>query len=125
MSTDILPTLAGYTGVEPPQRYLDGRDLGAVIRSSAAPGPRATMYWTYLDAWAVREGPWKLTVEGEDGFLANLDNDPGEVRNVGDERPDIVQSFVDKLNRWKEGLADRRSAAVFKRATTRCSPTVR
>ena len=71
MSTDILPTLAAYTGVPLPQRHLDGRDLAPVIGSAAAPAPRAIMHWTHQDSWAVREGPWKLTVEGDKGFLVN------------------------------------------------------
>jgi arylsulfatase A-like enzyme len=112
MSTDILPTLAAYTGVPLPQRYLDGRDLAPVIGSAVAPAPRAIMHWTHQDSWAVREGPWKLTVEGDKGFLVNLDDDPGELHNLGSQRQDLVQRFVDSHNNWMKAISDRRTSGV-------------
>jgi arylsulfatase A len=112
MSTDILPTLAAFTGVPLPQRHLDGRDLAPVISSATAPAPRDIMHWTYQDSWAVREGPWKLTVEGGKGFLVNLEQDPGEWHNLGDQRQDLVQRFVDSHNHWMQGITDRRKSGV-------------
>ena len=104
MSTDIMPTLAAYTGVPLPDRHLDGRDLTAIINSSVAPAPRGTMHWSYGKDWSLREGPWKITVEGQDGFLANLDRDPSEAMNRIDERPDLANRFVESHNRWVRQL---------------------
>ncbi|MDP7219593.1 MAG: hypothetical protein QF565_08960, partial [Arenicellales bacterium] len=112
MSTDILPTLAAYTGVPLPQRYLDGHDLASIIGSAAAPAPRAIMHWIYQDWWAVRKGPWKLTVEGDKAALVNLDNDPGERHNLFDQRQDLVQRLVDSHSIWKKGISDRRASGV-------------
>lgn len=108
MCTDVLPTLAALTQTPPPERYLDGKNLAPVFASSAAPAPRAVMNWTYKESWAVREGDWKMTVEGDKGVLTNLKQDPGETRNRGVERQDIVERFVDINNRWKQDISDRR-----------------
>ena len=95
-----------------PQRHLDGRDLAPVIGSATAPAPRDIMHWTYQDSWAVREGPWKLTVEGGKGFLVNLEQDPGEWHNLGGQRQDLVERFVDSHNLWMQGITDRRKSGV-------------
>ncbi|MFP6644476.1 MAG: hypothetical protein VCF24_13120 [Candidatus Latescibacterota bacterium] len=73
---------------------------------------RAIMHWTHQDSWAVREGPWKLTVEGDKGFLVNLDDDPGELHNLGSQRQDLVQRFVDSHNNWMKAISDRRTSGV-------------
>lgn len=112
MCTDVLPTLAALTRVPPPERYLDGRDLAPIFASATAPPPRAVMNWTYGDTWAVREGSWKLTVDGDNGSLSNLDADPGETRNRGMERQDIIERLVEHHNVWKEAISDRRTRGL-------------
>ncbi len=112
MGTDLLPTLAAYTGVAPPNRHLDGHSLAAVIHSTTAPPLREIMHWVYAEDWALREGPWKLTVEKDAGFLSNLDDDPGETNNLGSEHQDLVQRFVASHNDWVQQLARGRASGA-------------
>ena len=100
MATDVLPTLAAYTGVTVPDRRLDGHSLVPVINSAVAAAPRVIMHWSYSDHWALREGPWKLTVEGQTGFLANLDDDPGESHDLVANRRDLIERFIDSHTGW-------------------------
>jgi len=99
---DWFPTLAGLCEIELPELPLDGRDLAAVIASAEAPSPHEVLEWKIGEQWALRHGPWKLIHQPKsDGgpelaaadrqwFLANLETDPGESRNLAGEEPDRV-----------------------------------
>jgi arylsulfatase A-like enzyme len=109
-AADWLPTLAALTGVAPPAVTLDGHDLGPVLRSAAAPGPRRALHWQMGESWAVRDGDWKLIANPRDPtaapaernarttlFLAHLAADPGERTNLAERHPDIV-ARLEKLH---------------------------
>lgn len=54
------------------------------------------------DALAVRSGPWKLiesqaSAGGTQHQLHDLDNDPGETRNLAAEKPDVVNHLAAAL----------------------------
>jgi arylsulfatase A-like enzyme len=101
---DWLPTLAELCGVALPKSELNGRSLVGVIRSATAPSPHNLLQWRLGQQWAVREGPWKLLHNPNDGadahklaagdkqwFLANIAEDPGEQTNRASENPKIVE----------------------------------
>jgi hypothetical protein len=67
--------------------------------------------------WAVREGDWKLIVNGldttgrysahperryklESPFLANLADEPPEWKNFADEQPDVVKRLTRLHDEW-------------------------
>jgi arylsulfatase A len=63
-TVDVMPTLLDAAGVEPPQdRKLDGRSLLSVMRSGKGFGARR-IFWQYEEATAMRDGDWKLVVQG-------------------------------------------------------------
>jgi arylsulfatase len=111
--TDILPTLAGISGAELPEKKIDGRNLTAHLTSpapAAAPPPAAPMcYFRSGNLDAVRVGKWKLHVPhnfryvdvvGDDAArgtyayrdteleLYDLEGDPGEKYNVAEKFPE-------------------------------------
>lgn len=101
---DWLPTLAALCDVPLPQRALNGRSLVPVLESATAPSPHDALEWRMGEAWAVRQGPWKLLHKPNDQghgptlapadrewFLANLDDDPGERANLAARHPDLVE----------------------------------
>jgi arylsulfatase A len=101
---DWLPTLAELCGVSLSKSELNGRSLVPVLRSAAAPSPHEFLQWRLGDQWAVRQGPWKLLHNPNDGadahklaaaekhwFLANINEDPGERTNVAAQHPEIVE----------------------------------
>jgi arylsulfatase A-like enzyme len=116
VSTDWLPTIAHYCGVDVPDRPLDGANLAELIASEGARSPHETLNWQLGRQWAVRRGEWKLVVNGpastENGekipaqefFLSNLAEDPGETTNLADAHPEIVEEFKQIHDAWAEDV---------------------
>ena len=115
--TDWLPTIAEVTGVDLPNRTLDGKSLWRVILSDAV-SPHDVVHWQVgrgdHPQWAVREGPWKLignprdpTETGpvdENLFLANLEKDRTEMTNFADAFPEVVRRLRQKHDQWVEEI---------------------
>jgi len=114
--SDWLPTLAELCGVAPPDRTLDGKSIGGLLRDGGAPSPHDALIWHLgkgnAPQWAVRRGDWKLMVNTNDPtqrgsvdqqFLANLADDPGEQSNVAAEHPGVVEELTALHDAW---LAD-------------------
>ncbi|MDE2978012.1 MAG: sulfatase [Acidobacteriota bacterium] len=98
---DLLPTLLGYLGIEPPP--TDGRDLLAERRRGGAP----LDVYAHLDvdghrAASVIRGRFKLVLplspsQGTAPMLFDLDADPGELEDLAGDRPDIVARMLGLL----------------------------
>ncbi len=120
MSMDILPTVCRAAGVPVPPA-VDGSDILATIVENA-PSPHRALYWSQGGQLATRRGPWKLVVNGrlydrrDDGsqpltgedavWLSNLDEDPGESRNLRRAQPKIVDELLTDLERWRGTLPE-------------------
>ncbi len=113
---DWLPTVAELAGVPLVNRDIDGKSLTKVIRSAAAPSPHDVLHWTIGKSWAVRSGDWKLLGNPRDTsnkapltaadkrFLVNLVKDPGEMKNVAAEHPDVVRRLEAAHVAWQQSL---------------------
>ncbi|GIW97886.1 MAG: hypothetical protein KatS3mg111_1219 [Pirellulaceae bacterium] len=91
---DLLPTIAGLAGVEPPaDRIIDGVDIWPVmagtLSESDAPPRNEFFYFRGLELEAVRQGPWKLSFKNQ-GALYNLEKDIGETKDVAADHPEVV-----------------------------------
>ena len=64
---------------------------------------------------AVRRGPWKLIRVADNPLtedrnlrlpltLINIDEDPGETKNVADRNPKITQELLKELEAWEKPL---------------------
>ena len=96
------PTLLELCDIRVPHDSLDGRSLAALLRDADSPSPHESLHWDLGKQWAVRHGPWKLihNVNATDGppladsdrpwFLANIDEDPGELQNQASANPQVV-----------------------------------
>ncbi|MGC3976713.1 MAG: arylsulfatase [Nitrospira sp.] len=106
---DIMPTLLDYAGVSHPRTY-QGRTVLAMQGKSMRPFLRAEtervhdadrVFGFELFGWrGVRQGPWKATWIGppvgpDDWQLFNLDEDPGETRDLARERPERLTKLKD------------------------------
>ncbi|MEO0733597.1 MAG: sulfatase, partial [Bacteroidota bacterium] len=108
---DILPTLAGITDADLPQRKIDGRDLSALLVRDLAPAAAPLCYYRSGNLDAIRVGDWKLHLnhtfryvdvvknDGERGSYAyrntglelyELNGDPGEIYDVAAQYPEKV-----------------------------------
>jgi arylsulfatase A len=117
MNADFFPTILDFCGIAHPDRKIDGKSLLSLLKSADAPGPHKIMHWQWGNQWAVREGNWKLIVNGRDStgrysphrqrpgrmespFLGNLADDQPEWTNHAAQRPDIVERLTQLHDAW-------------------------
>jgi arylsulfatase A len=103
--TDLFPTLLGAAGGAPrPEWKVTGLDLRGAWRGSEPPGPR-TLFWEWRAEGnhqvAAMQGDLKLVVTGGNrAELFNVEEDPGERRNVAADHPETVQTLQTLLDQW-------------------------
>ena len=111
---DIVPTLLERLGIGRPDRGMppDGVDLVPYLTGRKKGRPHDVLYWRRGDDYAVRRGDWKLT--WNDGRptgpnrveLFDLANDPGEKRDLSQERPKLVGELQKLFDQWDTALPD-------------------
>lgn len=119
---DILPTLCAAAGIaQPADRTIDGRDLLPMMRGAAA-SPHEAIFWAdNRGQGAVRQGHWKLVMNGSDfdyssgkgyvpltgadaHFLSNIENDPGERRNLSTQQPGRASELEALWKDWRANV---------------------
>ena len=95
---DWYPTILQLCKLPAAEHRLDGKSLMPVIEDPDAPTAHSSFNWKSGEAWAIREGNWKLVVTGEMTELYDIPNDPGEARNLAGEFPEVV-TRLRKLSR--------------------------
>jgi arylsulfatase len=132
MTIDLLPTVAKLVGAGLPERPIDGKDVGPLLR--AEPGakcPHEAYYFYYHvnELHAVRSGKWKLILPhtyrtlkgqepGRDGKpgryvqqkvgqeLYDLEADVGETTDVVAKHPDVVERLLGYAEKARADLGD-------------------
>jgi len=127
---DILPTIAAITGAEVPVLPVDGLNMLPLLTGEAEAPPRDE-YWFYYgrQLQAVRKGKWKLHLPheyrsyegvraGNDGYpgpyekgrigyaLFDMETDPGELRDLADLHPKVVEDLKQVAERARAELGD-------------------
>jgi len=70
------------------------------------PDPR-TLFWRAGKKRAVRSGPWKLVVLGDEPpLLFNLASDVSETHNLARQQSAVVKRLNDALARWEQDVAN-------------------
>ena len=89
----------------PEGRKLDSYDLTPVLKQTGKSNRNALFYYRGYDLMAVRHGPWKLHLKTQTGYggakrevhnpplLFNLEEDPGESRNLAKQNPAVIESI--------------------------------
>lgn len=128
---DLLPTIAGLIGAEPPaERKIDGRDILPLLTTDA-PTPHGVFYCYYnRELRAVRDARWKLTLPhhsrtlgdrepGRGGVgkgygnepvgvvLYDLKNDVGETTDVAAKHPKVVARLLAYAEEARAELGDK------------------
>jgi len=124
LTIDLLPTLAGLAGVEPPSdRIIDGKDIWPLISSMphARTPHEAFFYYEGAGLCAVRSGKWKLiiprkrTQRRSDGSaketdvplsLCDLNVDISETNDVSANHPAVVKRLLDLAERCRDDIGD-------------------
>ncbi|UCE50736.1 MAG: sulfatase-like hydrolase/transferase [Phycisphaerales bacterium] len=111
---DWYPTALELCDVEIPAGVeLDGRSVLPLVRDASAPSRYAVMHWQWQKSWMVREGNWKLIVNGRHRiggkkvdavYLANLTDAQPERKNHAEQQPDMVERLTRLHNQWAQSV---------------------
>jgi arylsulfatase A-like enzyme len=117
---DVAPTIGELAGLRgfAPEDGVDGRSLAESVERGAAPELRDILsHRPYSNAFvepyrresfALRRGRWKLMrAVGANGRLFDLEEDPGETRNVRAQHAEVAAALDRTLD---ERVANRRAA---------------
>ena len=111
---DVFPTLLTMAGGDPSQYQLDGMDISDVLLHGA-PSPHEELYWEMEQQTAIRQGKYKLVLNGQlvesepaqaPVFLSDLSVDPGETVNLAEQMPELTQELTRKATAWRAGIED-------------------
>ena len=122
---DLLPTLAGLAGASlPAELVIDGKDIKPLITGATDQSPHEYYYYyCFTHLQAIRDDRWKLVLprkakprwmrwwarmvdEVEEVQLYDLDNDMGEITNVANAHPEIVESLLQQIDVARGDLGD-------------------
>jgi arylsulfatase A-like enzyme len=118
VSMDFFPTLLKIAGGNPGEYRLDGLDIMPMLKEGA-PSPHGDIFWEMDRQTALRRGKYKLVLHGvlAEGdletlgsgasgeiFLADLEADPGERRNLAAELPALAGELRAAAETWRAAL---------------------
>jgi arylsulfatase A-like enzyme len=105
---DLTATiLAATKSPVPADARLEGIDLVPLLKDGAQRMER-TLFWRVTGQArrqrAVRQGDWKLLLDGGVPFLYNLANDAGERNDLANQRQDLVRKLLPLINAWEQDV---------------------
>ncbi|MDZ7691970.1 MAG: sulfatase-like hydrolase/transferase [Balneolaceae bacterium] len=104
--SDWLPTLLGLVEGSNLTKNLalDGKDIWPVLTGEIDDESDRTLYWKTVQAYAVRQGDWKLLVDRqtEAKALYNLSKDFRETSDLSTEKPEKVNQMLNMLDTQKQ-----------------------
>jgi arylsulfatase A-like enzyme len=122
---DLTTSILAATGTAvPPAAKLEGIDLLPILEGRA-PLVERTLFWRIATAnrqqRAVRQGEWKLLLDGGQTLVFNLTRDMGERNDVAKSRPDIAARLRPLLAAWEKDV-DGEAAALERTTVPLTSP---
>jgi arylsulfatase A-like enzyme len=117
ITMDLSATFLAAAGVSvPAAAKLEGMDLIPLLRAGAKPIPR-TLFWRVaaagLNQRAVRDGDWKLLLEGSARvMLFNVGNDISERDDVAASNTAVVRRMHQRLLAWEKDVDSEAKAGV-------------
>ncbi|WP_406682893.1 sulfatase-like hydrolase/transferase [Seonamhaeicola sp. MEBiC1930] len=121
-TNDYLPTILDIVGLSPSKKIpLDGLSLKPVIlnnKTSFRPVPIASGYqrlYRGTELYALIMGQYKICIpeKGNDMMLFDLKNDPGETMNLASEKPELLITLQDELEKVKNSWKDSREGKDY------------
>ncbi|WP_102346026.1 sulfatase family protein [Bacillus sp. Marseille-P3661] len=113
MTMDIVPTVLEFvTQDQFTDNNVDGESLVPMLTNHES-NPHKQLFWEYNGQLAVREGKWKLVLNGKLDFsgeisnpihLSDVENDPEEKVNLAGQFPELTQRLKKDLLSWNESI---------------------
>ena len=105
---DMTRTILDVTSSPvPAEARLEGVNLFPLLQSGAQRMER-TLFWRVTAPVrrqrAVRQGDWKLVMDGGVPFLYNLATDVGERNDLASQRADVVRKLFPLIGQWEEDV---------------------
>ncbi len=109
IAMDVFPTFLRAAGGDPSRFDLDGTDLMPALTTGTVESQRP-LFWEYGEQTAVREGNWKLVLNGrildasdpaDAVHLSDLATDPNETRNLAAEQPEVTARLRKDAETWR------------------------
>lgn len=125
---DLLPTFLNLIRAENDRAFHGTSALGAMLGRDQEPHqviaeiemPSGPLYTIITDRWKL------IYNESTDSFeLYDLENDPGETRNLREERPEIFSALLEPLARHIErNNLDPEIVPILRRSITKTAPEI-
>jgi len=110
-SMDMFPTAIAAARGEA-LGNLDGVNLLPYLNGSAQGAPHEHLVWRSGHNGAVRKGPWKLLVSGDELVrLYNVEDDIGESNDLSAQNPEVVEEMKKIFIEWTKDKDDPRESA--------------
>ena len=105
MSMDIFPTFLDLAN-ETPMKELDGISFKEILLKEGTM-PERSLFWRFHHVKVIRQGDWKLIIPETKTIqnnieLYNLKNDLSETKNLAAQKPEVVKTLQEKLNKWEK-----------------------
>jgi arylsulfatase A-like enzyme len=105
---DLTATiLAATSSAVPAEARLEGINLLPLLQQGAAPAERTLFFRITGPARrqrAVRQGNWKLMIDGNSPMLFNVATDAGERNDLANQHLDIVQKLFPLIGKWEQDV---------------------
>lgn len=108
ISLDIFATACAAANAKLPQdRVYDGTNLMQFVSLESKEKPHEALYWRSDACKAIRKGKWKLCINGisQINSLYDMENDPGETKNIYNHHPAVVSELMEALEKWETQMA--------------------
>ena len=110
ITMDLSVSILAATGTPiPPDARLEGINLIPILEGRA-PSAERTLFWRIANnnrqQRAVRQGDWKLLLDGDDVLVFNLSKDLGERNDLARERQgqDVARRLRPLITAWEEDV---------------------
>lgn len=111
---EIVPTLLSATGTPAPDKTtFDGFNMLPVLRGEKT-SPRTEMFWQRRADKAARVGNWKWLDSAKGKGLYDLATDPGETRDLSEEKPEVVKLMQTRFAAWRKEMDETEPRGPFR-----------
>ncbi|MDB4541356.1 arylsulfatase [Akkermansiaceae bacterium] len=99
---DIFPTLTALTGIKRDEpKPVDGMSLKSLLTEENTEWPERTIFSTWANRFSLRTSQYRLSDKGE---LFDISADPGQRKNLADQRPKVMLKLNAEMVQWRSSL---------------------